>query len=81
VRVSGGVATHGFALNVNTDLSYFTHIIPCGLNVGVTSVATLTGREHAITDVEDALAIWFAELLDVTLVVEAPQWLEVTVGR
>jgi lipoate-protein ligase B len=81
VRVSGGVATHGFALNVNTDLSYFTHIIPCGLNAGVTSVAALTGREYAITDVEDALAASFAGLLDVTLVDEAPQWLEVTVGR
>ncbi|MCX8277813.1 MAG: lipoyl(octanoyl) transferase LipB [Dehalococcoidia bacterium] len=31
VRISGGVTMHGFALNVSTDLSYFQHIIPCGM--------------------------------------------------
>ena len=31
VRVSGGVAMHGFALNVSTDLSYYQHIVPCGM--------------------------------------------------
>jgi len=31
VRISGGVSSHGFALNVHTDLSFFDHIVPCGL--------------------------------------------------
>ncbi len=40
VRVSRGVTSHGFALNVDPDLSYFAHIIPCGLpDVTVTSMA------------------------------------------
>lgn len=40
VRVSRGVTMHGFALNVHTDLSYFSHINPCGFqDKGVTSIA------------------------------------------
>jgi len=49
VRVSRGVTTHGFALNVNTDLAYFQHIIPCGLaGAGVTSMQRLTGEQFAM---------------------------------
>ncbi|MBF8267787.1 MAG: lipoate-protein ligase [Dehalococcoidia bacterium] len=45
VRVSRGVSTHGFALNVNPDLSYFQHIVPCGIrDRGVTSMERLLGR-------------------------------------
>jgi len=61
VRVRGGVTTHGFALNVNTDLSWFDAIVPCGLSgAGVTSIAALhgavSGGGHvSMPMVEDAL--------------------------
>lgn len=52
IHVKQWVTFHGFALNVNTDLSYFDLIIPCGIqNVVMTSVALELGRT-------DAAAIW-----------------------
>ena len=45
VRVSRGITSHGFALNVDPDLDYFSHIVPCGLpDVAVTSMARVLGR-------------------------------------
>jgi lipoyl(octanoyl) transferase len=41
VHISRWVTSHGFALNVNTDLRYFQHIVPCGLAKPVTSMAEL----------------------------------------
>lgn len=39
VQISRGIASHGCAVNVTTDLSYFDHIVPCGISdMGVTSV-------------------------------------------
>ena len=44
IRVRNGVSMHGFALNVTTDLSYFDHIVPCGIaNKEVTSIHQETG--------------------------------------
>jgi len=61
VRISRGVTTHGFALNVNTDLTYFDHIVPCGLSgVAVTSMERLTSRSFSMHDVEDEVASAFA---------------------
>ena len=48
---------HGLALNVNTDLSYFSGIVPCGLaDADVTSVAEELGAPQDIDAVRDALA-------------------------
>ena len=56
IHVRRWVTMHGFALNVNTDLSYFRHIIPCGIfERGVTSLAEILGRRVPMAEVEDAL--------------------------
>jgi lipoate-protein ligase B len=61
VKVAQGVTTHGFALNVTTDLSYFSHILPCGIpDKGITSMALELGdRVPAMVDVEDAFLTEF----------------------
>ena len=52
LKISRGIATHGFALNVNTDLSYFDHIIPCGdSQLRHTSMTEVTGTDIHKSDV------------------------------
>lgn len=56
VRITRGRSMHGFALNVEPDLTMFDHIVPCGIHdLGVTSLAA-EGRPATITAVEDAIA-------------------------
>jgi lipoic acid synthetase len=56
VRVSRGVATHGFALNVDPKMEYFDNIVPCGISDRpVTSVSAILGRIISIEEVVDAL--------------------------
>jgi lipoyl(octanoyl) transferase len=53
IRVARGTTMHGFALNVNPDLSYFDRIVPCGIaDAEVTSVSKELGREITIAEVE-----------------------------
>ena len=62
VKVASGITTHGFALNVSTDLSLFAHILPCGIrDKGVASMASELGRAPDMTAVEDAVAARFPE--------------------
>ncbi len=56
VKVSRRVTTHGFALNVCPDLSYFDHIIPCGMpDAGVTSLSIEVGRTVTVSEVVPVL--------------------------
>jgi lipoyl(octanoyl) transferase len=59
VHIKRWVTTHGFALNVNTDLSYFDWIIACE-GEPVTSMERLLGREIALEEVEDRIVENFA---------------------
>ena len=57
IHVSRGVTSHGFALNVNTDLSYFDLIIPCGItSKPVTSMQKELGRELSVQDVVHSIS-------------------------
>jgi lipoyl(octanoyl) transferase len=56
VRVSRSVTMHGFAFNVNTDLSYFNHINPCGFtDRGVTSMQKELGAKQDMNEVKQRL--------------------------
>ena len=55
VRVSRYVTMHGFALNVNTDMRYFTYINPCGLTFGVTSMQQELGQKIDMEKVKNIL--------------------------
>ncbi len=63
VHIARWVTTHGFALNVNTDLTYFNLIIACE-GEPVTSMKELLGREIELSEVEDRIVERFAEVFE-----------------
>jgi len=66
VHIARWVTTHGFALNVNTDLRYFNLIIACE-GEPVTSMEELLGSETKLSAVEDRLINHFAEVFSLSL--------------
>ena len=57
VKISRGVAHHGFAINVNTDLSYFDNIVPCGItDRRVTSMQEILGEPVDLDGVKRSVA-------------------------
>lgn len=63
VHIARWITTHGFALNVNTDLSFFNLIIACD-GEQVTSMEDLLGHEVEMAEVEDRLVVHFADVFD-----------------
>jgi lipoyl(octanoyl) transferase len=60
---SGWISSHGFALNVKTDLSWFDRITPCGIKeFGVTSLSRELGAEPPLLEVEEKVVARFREL-------------------
>lgn len=71
IRVSRWVTMHGFAFNINTDLSLFEGIIPCGINdKKVTSLQNETGKEQNILEVKKLLLKHFKETFNYTNIFE-----------
>ncbi len=68
VRASRWVTMHGFAFNVNTDLSYFDLMIPCGIKgKGVTSLNAELGRQISTEEVQEKLRLYFGKLFEADL--------------
>ncbi len=64
IRVVKGVTMHGFALNIDPDLSYFSRIIPCGIpDAGVTSISKELGREVSVAEIQPLLLERISEAL------------------
>lgn len=72
VHLSRWVTSHGFALNVSTDLTYFQYIVPCGLTRPVTSMAAL-GVRASLDDVGRKAAAHFARIFDYEMLIETPE--------
>jgi lipoate-protein ligase B len=72
IRISKWVTSHGFALNVDTDLSYFSLIVPCGItDCAMTSMTRELGRPVHIDDVKSVVVRTFGDVFDRSPVIQA----------
>ena len=68
IKCSRWVTMHGFALNVNTHLDYFGHIVPCGIrDKSVTSLASLLGHPVDMSEVKDRISYHFGEIFGASI--------------
>lgn len=69
IKCSRWVTLHGFAFNVNTNLDYFQHIVPCGItDKEVTSLEKLLGRQVDPADVKEKLVTHFENVFEASIV-------------
>lgn len=73
IKCSRWVTMHGFALNVNTDLSYFNHIIPCGISdKSVTSLQQLLGRQLDVMEVRQRIIAHVGDVFNARMEIMKP---------
>jgi len=69
VRTSRWVTMHGWALNVNSDISYFSNIVPCGINdKAVTSLDKELGKTVDISEVKQKLKKYFSQVFECEII-------------
>lgn len=76
IHISRWISSHGFALNVDTDLSYFQYIVPCGLTKPVCSLRSV-GCTASREEVMNAVTISFARVFDYEVMTAIPELQEI----
>ena len=68
VKIRRGISFHGFAININTDLSYYQHIVPCGItDRPITSMASELGKNVDTEDVRYSLVYRFGRAMSLRM--------------
>ena len=81
VKISRWITLHGFAFNVNTDLRFFSGIVPCGIpGCQVMSLSQLCGKKIELQEVSECLIPHFGEVFGVNIEPVSREYLEKNVG-